>query len=125
MLKTTGSPDVSKPEIGNGNGGIIGIDVGGSGEELAKKSGKSKGEKLKKLSKFRKSAKLGKNLLKSGNSPNFGATEAGPNFLTPKARAAFNRLWLAFTKALIFWHLIHNATFGLRLIHWAMLLVGC
>ena len=50
------------------------------------KSGKSKGEKSKKPP-------------KSGNSPNFGATESGPSFLTPEARSAFNRLRLAFTKA--------------------------
>ena len=52
------------------------------------KSFKSKGEKLKKPS-------------KDGNLPNFGATEAGPSFLTPKTKKDFNHLWLAFTKALI------------------------
>ena len=30
--------------------------------------------------------------------------KAGPSFLTPKTRTAFYRLWLAFTKAPIFWH---------------------
>ena len=30
--------------------------------------------------------------------------ESGPSFLNPKARAAFNRLRLVFTKAPIFWH---------------------
>ena len=30
--------------------------------------------------------------------------EAGPSFLIPKARTAFNRLQLAFTKALILWY---------------------
>ena len=56
---------------------------------------------------------------KSGNSPNFDAKEAGPNFLTPKARATFNRLQLAFTKAPILWHFepkchiwIETDTFG-------------
>ena len=46
MLKTTGSLNVSKPEVENGNGEVIGFGDG-SGEELAKKSGKlSKGIKL-------------------------------------------------------------------------------
>ena len=49
-------------------------------------------------------SKSGKNSSKSGNSPNFGATEAGPSFLTPEARSAFNRLRLAFTKAPILRH---------------------
>ena len=102
MLKTTGSPDVSKHEVGNGNGEVVGFGVGGGGgDELAKKSGKSKGQKT---SKSRKLAKLGKNLSKSGNLPNFGATEAGPSFLTPEARSAFNRLRLAFTEAPILQH---------------------
>ena len=102
MLKTTGSPDVSKHEVGNGNGEVVGFGVGGGGgDEFAKKSGKSKSQKM---SKSRKSAKSGKNSSKSGNSPNFGATGSGPSFLTPKARSAFNRLRLAFTKAPILWH---------------------
>ena len=62
-----------------------------NGEKITKKSGKS--------SKSQKSAKLKKKLSKSGNSPNFGATEAGPKFLTLSARTAFNCLRLAFTKA--------------------------
>ena len=74
---------------------------GGDGVEYAKKSGKSKG---KKLSKFRKSTKSRKNLSKSENSSNFGAMEAKQSFLTPESRAAFNRLWLAFIKALILWY---------------------
>ena len=90
MLKTTGSPDVSKHEVGNGNGEVVGFGVGGGGgDELAKKSGKSKGQKT---SKSRKLAKSGKNSSKSENSPNFGAMEVGPSFLTPEARSAFNRL---------------------------------
>ena len=52
------------------------------------KSGKSKGEKSKKLP-------------KSGNSLNFNTKNSGPSFITPEARSDFNRLWLAFTKALI------------------------
>ena len=104
MPKTTRSPDISESEVRNSNGKVVRFNVGGGGEELAKKSGKSKGKKSKKLSKSRKSAKSGKNWLKSGNSPNFGATEARPNFLTLEARAAFNHLRLAFTKALILCH---------------------
>ena len=77
------------------------VDGFGSGVEHAKKSGKSKGQKM---SKSQKSAKSGKNSSKSGNSPNFGATESGPSFLTSEARSAFNRLWLAFTKAPILRH---------------------
>ena len=42
--------------------------------------------------------------LKSGNSLNFNAMEAGPSFLTPKARAVFNCLQLVFTKASILWY---------------------
>ena len=36
--------------------------------------------------------------------PNFGAMETGPSFLILEAKLGFNRLWLAFTKALILWH---------------------
>ena len=53
------------------------------------KSGKSKSKKSK-------------NLSKSGNLPNFDTKNSGQSFLTPKARLAFNRLRLAFTKAPIF-----------------------
>ena len=61
------------------------------GQKLAKswklsKSGKSKGEKSKKPPKI-------------GNSFNFNVKNTGPSFLTPEARSAFNRLWLALTKA--------------------------
>ena len=101
MLKTTGSPDVSGPEVGNGNGEVVRFGVGSGGNELAKKSGKLKGQKT---SKSRKLAKSGKDSSKSGNSPNFGATETGSSFLTLEARSAFNRLRLAFTKAPILWH---------------------
>ena len=104
MLKTTGSPDkptssktdASRPASGrnDGNGKVDEFD--GDGMEHAKKSRISKSQKT---SKSRKSAKSGKNSSKSGNSPNFGATEAGPSFLTPEARSTFNRLRLAFTKA--------------------------
>ena len=74
---------------------------GSDGVEYTKKSGKSKGQKT---SKSQKLVKLGKNLSKSGNSPNFGNTETGPSFLTPGARETFNRLRLAFIKAPILWH---------------------
>ena len=45
-----------------------------------------------------------KKLLKSSNSPKFNAKENEPSFLTPKARAIFIRLRLAFTKAPILYH---------------------
>ena len=100
MLKTTESCNVSEPEVGNSNIEVMRYGVGG-GEELAKKSGKlSKGLKLSKLGNLKgKNLAKSKKLSKSGNSPNFDAKEAGPSFLTPKARAAFNHLRLAFTKA--------------------------
>ena len=82
----------------DGNGKVDGF---GGSVEHAKKSGKSKGQKT---FKSQKSAKSGKNSSKSGKSPNFNTTETGPSFLTPKARSAFNRLRLAFTKAPILWH---------------------
>ena len=65
---------------------------------------KSKLGKLEsqKLAKSQKSSKLkSEKSKKPGNSPNFNATKARPNFLTPGIREAFNRLRLAFTKALI------------------------
>ena len=106
ILKTTESPNEPAPSRNNGskpasgrNDGDGEIDkIGGDGVEHAKKSGKSKDQKT---SKSQKLAKSGKNSSKCKNSPNFDATEAGPSFLTPKARSAFNRLRLAFTKALI------------------------
>ena len=61
------------------------------------KTGRSEGQKT---SKSRKSAQS-KKQSKSRNSPNFDATKASLSFLTPEARAVFNRLWLAFTEALI------------------------
>ena len=42
MLKITGSPNLSKPEVENGDGKVVRFGVS-SREELAKKSGKSKG----------------------------------------------------------------------------------
>ena len=116
MLKTTNEPAPSRnnnsrsafsrnddsrqvSKSNDGNGKINGF--GGDGVEYTKNSGKSKGQKT---SKSWKSAKLGKNLSKSGNSPNFGVTEFGQSFLTSKARSTFNRLWLAFSKAPILQH---------------------
>ena len=81
--------------------GECGDGVDGGGVEIAKKSGKLKGQKT---SKSRKLSKSRKNSLKSWNSPNFGATESGPSFLTPKARSAFHSLRLVFTEAPILRH---------------------
>ena len=110
MLKTTAPPErLTSEEVGDNEGGD-GID--GGGVKIAKKSGKSKGQKTsksQKSAKSRKSSKSGiskgeksKKPSKSGNSPNFDAKDSGPNFLTPKARSAFNHLQLAFTEASIF-----------------------
>ena len=114
MLKTTNEPapsrndgsrsassrnDDSRPASGRNDGDVNGF--GGDGVEHARKSGKLKGQKT---SKSRKLAKSRKNSSKSGNSPNFGVTEAGPSFLIPEARSAFNRLRLSFTKAPILRH---------------------
>ena len=41
---------------------------------------------------------------KNRNSPNFNAKNSGLSFLIPKARSAFKRLRLAFTKPPIFRH---------------------
>ena len=124
MLKTTGSPDEPTPSRNNssrsafsrnndskpapgrndGNGKVDEFSIGRNSVEHAKKlgklskSGKSKSEKT---SKSWNSAKLRKKLSKSRNSPNFNATEAGPKFLTSDTKTTFNRLRLAFTKALI------------------------
>ena len=111
MLKTTNEPAPSRndgsksafsrnndsrlaSEKNDGDGEVNGYND--DGVKHAKKSGKSKGQKT---FKSQKSAKSGKNSSKSGNSPNFGATEAGPSFLTPGARKAFNRLQLMFIEA--------------------------
>ena len=92
--------DDSRPASGRNDGDS---EVNGfcDSVEHTKKSEKSKSQKM---SKSRKSAKSGKISSKSGNPPNFGATESEPSFLTPKARSAFNRLRLAFTEAPILWH---------------------
>ena len=103
MLKTTVSSQVLVT-----NKMLAADEVGGvkNGDELIEKCGKLlKTGKLSKSgnSKGKKSAKS-KKLSKSGNSPNFDITEAGPSFLTPKARAIFNCLRLAFMKAPILRH---------------------
>ena len=128
MLKTTRSPDKLAPSKNDssrlafnrndnsklasrkndGDGEVNRFGVGRNGVEYAKKSGKmSKSRKLsksksEKTSKSQNSAKLGKELSKSGNSTNFDNTEVGPKFLTPDARTAFNCLRLAFIEASIF-----------------------
>ena len=68
------------------------------------KLSKSRKSKSKKTSKSWNLAKSEKKLLKSRNSTNFDAMETKQKFLTLDARTAFNRLWLAFTKAPILWH---------------------
>ena len=113
MLKTAApSERLTLEKFGEGEGGD-GVDGVGS-VEIAKKSGKLKGQKTPKSQKLAKSWKLSKSEKskgkkskkppKSGNSPNFDAKDTGPNFLTPEARSAFNRLRLAFTKAPILWY---------------------
>ena len=74
--------------------------------KLSKSQKSSKSEKLKseKTFKSQNSAKSRKKLSKSGNSTNFNAIEDEPKFLIPYARTIFNRLRLAFTKALILRH---------------------
>ena len=90
-------------ERNDGNGEVD--EFGGDDVEHAKKSRKSKGQKLAKSQKLFKSGKSKVEKLKkppkSGNRPNFNAKNTGSSFLTPKARSAFNHIWLAFTKALI------------------------
>ena len=102
MLKTTELIDISRPEVGNGKSKIVEFSISGGSEDLAKKLGKLKGQKLAKFQKSLKSrkskGKKSKKPSKSGNSPNFDAMKAGPNFPTPGTRKAFNCLLLAFTK---------------------------
>ena len=86
----------SRPASGKNDGNGEVNRFSGDGVEHAKKSGKSKGQKT---SKCQKSVKSGKNLSKSGNLLNFGATETRPSFLTRGARKIFNCLRLAFTEA--------------------------
>ena len=106
MLKSTALPEKStlnRLEVGDGEGSD---DISGDGVEITKKSGKSKGQKAAKSQKLSKSGKSkGKKLKKpskSGNLPNFNSKKVGPSFPTPKAKTAFNRLRLDFTKTPIF-----------------------
>ena len=121
MLKTTGPSNKPIPSRNNGcgsasnrnnnsrpiysknnsNGEVDKFDISKNGVEHAKKSGKSKS---KKTSKSWNLAKLKKKLSKSGNSTNFNTIKAGPKFLTPNARIAFNCLRLAFTEAFFLWY---------------------
>ena len=63
---------------------------------------KSRNSKSEKLFKSQKLAKSEKKLSKSENLHNFNVKKNRSSFLTPKIRAAFNRLQLAFTKTPIF-----------------------
>ena len=105
MLKTIVPPEKLTPEwLEVGNGKVDGFGIGRNSVEYAKRSGKlSKSGKSKreKISKSRNLAKSGKKLSKSENLTNFDATEDGPKFLIPDARAAFNCLRLIFTEVLI------------------------
>ena len=87
-------------DVGGGDGSNDGLKYV---EPKIRKSAKSLKLSKSRNSKGKNSAKS-KKPSKSRNSPNFDVTEAGPSFLTPEAKTAFNRLWLAFTKAPILWH---------------------
>ena len=60
--------------------------------------------KTGKLSKSQNLAKSEKKLPKSGNLPNFITKDNRPSFLIPKAKVAFNYLWLTSIKVLILQH---------------------
>ena len=84
MLKTAvPSERLTFVEVNDGEG-----DDSIDGVEIAKKLGKPKGQKTSKSQKLAKSKKPSKR----GNSPNFNVKNSRPGFLTPKAKAAFNRL---------------------------------
>ena len=98
--------DNNKPafERNDSNNKVNRFGVNKNGVEHAKKSGKlskSGKAKSKKIFKSQNLAKSRKKSLKSRSFTNFDATEARPKFLTFDTRITFNRLWLAFTKALI------------------------
>ena len=83
---------------------VGGVEIGNELIEKYRKLSKTgKTSKVQKSSKSRKSAKS-KKPSKSENLSNFNAKNNGLGFLTPKARAAFNYLQVAFTKAPILWH---------------------
>ena len=75
----------------------VGDGSNGLSDELKHVEPKIGRSESKKLAKSKKPSK-------SENSPNFDAKKAGPSFLTPGAKEAFNCLRLAFTKALILRH---------------------
>ena len=96
-------------ECGNGVGS----------EEFAKTSEQlSKGLKSSKLGNLKgKNLAKSKKLSKSRNSPNFDVKKAGPSFLTPKAKAVFNRLRKPSLKPQFFNILIRNVIFGSKLMY--------
>ena len=97
--------DDNKPAFGKKDGNNEFDRFSGYGVQHVKKSRKSKSEKLAKSQKLSKSkGKKLEKLSKSRNSLNFDATETGPSFWTPGTRKIFNRLQLAFVKALIVHH---------------------
>ena len=95
--KVLGARVLAANEVDDVNGGD------GSSDRLKHVEPKTTRLESQKTSKSQNLAKS-KKQTKSGNSPKFDATEDGPSFLTPEARAAFNRIRLAFTKAPILWH---------------------
>ena len=115
ILKTTMSSQVLAANELLGTWVLVANEVGSIGDygdgssngskRVKPKTGRSESQKLSKSgnSEGKKSAKS-KKPSKSGNSPNFNAKEAGPSFLTPKARSAFNCLRLTFTEAPILWN---------------------
>ena len=99
----------SKPAFGinDGNSKVNRFGISKNGIKHAKKLEKLfklRKLKSKKMSKSWNLAKLRKKLSKSRNSTNFDAIKNGSKFFTLNTRIAFNRLWLAFTEALILWH---------------------
>ena len=96
--KVLGARVLAGDEVSSVGGGGDGSSDGS--KRVEPKTERSESQKLSKSgnSEGKKSAKS-KKPSKSGNSPNFDAKEAGPSFLTPGAREAFNRLRLAFTEA--------------------------
>ena len=69
----------NKPKVGDGKSSIY---FDSDDMEYAKRSGKSKAQKLPKFQK----------LLKRESSPNLNAKKTWPNFLTLKIKMVFNRL---------------------------------
>ena len=103
MLKTTLSSEVRAADEVLVANEVSSVEGGGESIEKCGKLSKTEKSSKSRNTKDKKSAKS-KKPSKSGNSPNFDVTKAGPSFLTPKARSAFNRLRLTFIKALILRH---------------------